>query len=234
MSADFLQLYIQLGVSADCNVEDFKHACRRRIGDIHPDRSETAVVDKRLQMPLDELLALYASAIQFHQKHGRLPGASPAAGARTPAPARARALQTADGNVTTRAPTQATAGGAVVPASARAARDSAPTSHRYPMLILLGSFLLLTAIAWSNAEREEPVADVGEVASVGSMPADGAQMLEMGMGHVAVVEIQGEPLRVDGSRWEYGPSWLRFEDKRLVDWYSSPLHPLKTARPHPH
>jgi hypothetical protein len=36
----------------------------------------------------------------------------------------------------------------------------------------------------------------------------------------------GEPDSVHGNRWEYGPSWVRFEDGRVSDWYSSPLREL--------
>jgi hypothetical protein len=41
-----------------------------------------------------------------------------------------------------------------------------------------------------------------------------------------VREALGEPSSVHGERWEYGPSWVRFDDGRVVDWYSSPLRSL--------
>jgi hypothetical protein len=59
------------------------------------------------------------------------------------------------------------------------------------------------------------------------------QQLEIGMDAESVREIQGEPMQRDGTEWIYGPSWLRFERGRLVDWYSSPLHALKTATSSP-
>ena len=34
------------------------------------------------------------------------------------------------------------------------------------------------------------------------------------------------------NRWDYGPSWIRFENDKVVDWYSSPLQPLKHATKH--
>ena len=52
--------------------------------------------------------------------------------------------------------------------------------------------------------------------------------LELGMDPTSVIAIQGRPMRIEGDRWEYGPSWLRFDEEGLVDWYSSPLHPLET------
>lgn len=42
--------------------------------------------------------------------------------------------------------------------------------------------------------------------------------------------LEGEPVMISGQRWDYGPSWIRFEDDHVVDWYSSPLHSLKAAR----
>ena len=52
----------------------------------------------------------------------------------------------------------------------------------------------------------------------------------------AVRASEGEPtLMVSNERWEYGPSWIRFEHGKVVDWYSSPLYPLNTAtRRSPH
>ena len=35
---------------------------------------------------------------------------------------------------------------------------------------------------------------------------------------------------LSGVHWEYGPSWVRFECGQVVDWYSSPLNPLKASR----
>jgi hypothetical protein len=63
--------------------------------------------------------------------------------------------------------------------------------------------------------------------------AQATPKLEIGMDMQAVRQIQGEPAQQEGSRWFYGPSWLYFEDDHLVDWYSSPLYPLKTATSSP-
>lgn len=45
--------------------------------------------------------------------------------------------------------------------------------------------------------------------------------------------IQGEPVIGGTDHWEYGPSWIRFENGKVVDWYSSPLNPLKTTTVQP-
>ena len=49
------------------------------------------------------------------------------------------------------------------------------------------------------------------------------------MFETAVLALQGEPSEKHGERWSYGPSWVQFEDGRVVDWYSAPQRPLITA-----
>ena len=53
--------------------------------------------------------------------------------------------------------------------------------------------------------------------------------VQLGMDRDTVAGFLGEPVARDAAdlRWVYGPSWLRFECGRLVDWYSSPLRPLR-------
>ena len=38
--------------------------------------------------------------------------------------------------------------------------------------------------------------------------------------------ILGPPILGTAEVWEYGPSHVRFEDGRVIDWYSSPLTPI--------
>jgi hypothetical protein len=61
-------------------------------------------------------------------------------------------------------------------------------------------------------------------------------MLALGMTPENVRAIEGEPTLIRDDRWEYGPSWIRFENGEVVDWYSSPLQSLRTptGRPHRH
>src|SRR3546814_13650073 len=76
----------------------------------------------------------------------------------------------------------------------------------------------------------------GEVTGMSRLPTRQGSVdgpLELGMDTETVRAIQGEPMRINGGTWEYGPSWLRFEHGELVDWYSSPLHRLKTRSPSP-
>ena len=74
MTTDFAQLYLQLGIRNDCTLQEFKQACRRRIRQQHPDRTEDRISPEATQAALAELLGLYAKALRFHRRHGRLPG----------------------------------------------------------------------------------------------------------------------------------------------------------------
>lgn len=73
---DFARLYSELGLRPGCSLSELKHAYRRRIAELHPDRRGALSPrpgDSRL--PLTDLIALYAAAADFHQRYGRLPGA---------------------------------------------------------------------------------------------------------------------------------------------------------------
>lgn len=78
MESDFTQLYAWLGLRPDCTLDEFKHAYRKRVAELHPDRqSPDAKHRPHAVLPLSELTSLYATATRFHRQHGRLPGASP-------------------------------------------------------------------------------------------------------------------------------------------------------------
>jgi hypothetical protein len=216
MTADFAQLYSQLGIRTDCSLEEFKQACRRRIREQHPDVSGPDSASIATQIPLAELLPLYAKALRFHRKHGRLPGAAPA-------PPLARAVPLRDRPVAASASTM----------EPRAPADEVPRSSlRGPLLLIAlavaGVFVVLNSSNDDAAASQQPAhAAIPTEAQAGAAPID--ELLEIGMDMETVRQIQGEPMQQDGADWIYGPSWLRFERGRLVDWYSSPLHALKTA-----
>lgn len=72
---DFLALYRELGIDPTCSPEAFKHAYRRRVSELHPDRgSEGHAGEEALKV----LNLGYAAALEFFQAHGRFPGAPPA------------------------------------------------------------------------------------------------------------------------------------------------------------
>ncbi|MGB5852363.1 MAG: J domain-containing protein, partial [Rhodanobacter sp.] len=72
---DFLDLYRLLDLQPGCGLDEFKHAYRRRVAVLHPDRRSDdphGVAAQRLQ----QLTAMYGMAMEFHRTHGRLPGAA--------------------------------------------------------------------------------------------------------------------------------------------------------------
>ncbi|MET0808825.1 MAG: hypothetical protein ABWX93_08735 [Pseudoxanthomonas sp.] len=249
MTSDFAQLYLQLGIRNDCSLEEFKQACRRRIRQQHPDRNEDSGSREATQAALAELLGLYAKALRFHRRHGRLPGsiAGPALplasgnGLRPAAPAQQRAL------IAREPPAPSPV--APTPVAPRSLQ------MRHPALMLAAAIAAFTAfIAWKESKGgdpapatvdvlptlvTEPAARPAAPAYATSTQADDQpaiappRHIEIGMDAVTVRALQGDPMQSEGSEWIYGPSWIRFEDERVIDWYSSPLHQLKTKTTSP-
>jgi len=220
MNDDFTRLYALLGVREDCSLEEFKRACRRRIRKLHPDRGQADPV-AAAQMPLADLLPLYTQALQFHRVHGRLPGAT--LSSQAPAAARVR-KQGDDVARTTQHPANRR------PVSGVPARSL--QSVWLPSLLLLGAVAVLAVVGSHDEPHGEQMEEPGTAVAQPAQPEDWSlphARLELGMDEKTVRAIQGEPLQWNGSEWIYGPSWLRFEDGSLVDWYSSPLHPLHTS-----
>jgi hypothetical protein len=217
---DFIDLYGKLRLEPGCSLADFKHAYRRNVALWHPDRRRGTRADMLAAARLQRLTVQYGAAMEFHRRHGRLPGAP--LSLREPEPA-LTALE----------------------ADPLPQPDLAPPPRPMPLSVhghatrwwLLVVGFGSAAIAWSlwpmeapqDAEpREAPVAAVGK-------EAVDAPVLSLGMTPEEVVAVQGEPLRRGEERWEYGPSWVRFEHGSLIDWYSSPLAALRvaSARPRP-
>jgi len=206
-NTDFLVFYQELGLRADCSLQDFKLAYRKRVSEIHPDRDPEAATTHGLQ----RLNGLYANAMEFHRRHGRLPGAMPAAAA-------------------PRAPVGIPAPAVFVPAEPSKARQ----------WIFAALILLLIAMAlwsWAGAGREDASRTATTAPAVGTTaaPADAPVDVVMDLGTTAerVRELNGEPVSGWEQRWEYGPSWVAFRCGLVSDWYSSRLRPLKVATEHP-
>lgn len=212
MTIDFSQLYAELNLHPDCTLEHFQRAYRQRLSERHPDRSHGKPIAPDA-LPLSELIALHSSAIAFHREHGRLPGSS--------VPPVAQHLPH------------------VHPAPFDRVNADAghTTATRWVLAALLLAGSLLVGILHEHAQPPSTTFTTpDEQTGASHLPArqgtvDGP--LELGMDTETVRAIQGEPMRINGDTWEYGPSWLRFEHGELVDWYSSPLHRLKTRSPSP-
>lgn len=76
MTPDFSLLNSELNLPPDCSLEEFKRAYRRRIAQLHPDRTGVDASSADAQAALSELIATYVAVNRFHRRYGRMPGAS--------------------------------------------------------------------------------------------------------------------------------------------------------------
>lgn len=205
---DFMALYHDLGIGADCTLAALRLAYRRRVAELHPDRA-----GGDHEEALKALNLRYEAALDFHRLHGRLPGAVPEQMTRP-----ARRVMTPAANETAVASSQ---GGNALPRST----------------VLLGLALVLALLWWLSPEIDEPPPASGPNAIGPAAPSDNAlsQALQIGMTPSSTIAMLGQPVSwdKDNTLWLYGPSWVRFHCSRVVDWYSSPLQPLKVASTRP-
>ncbi|MGH8173383.1 MAG: J domain-containing protein, partial [Rhodanobacteraceae bacterium] len=219
---DFLRLYQELGLVPGASLDELRRAYRRRVSELHPDRvgqSCTASLPGAAER-LQRITVLYGAATQFHRQHGRLPGSSPPPFETAPEPI-------------------------------DAGEPEIQRRHPYLVWLFLGS-ALIALIVWMMPGDLVPVEE--EVSEVADAPAPSApisrnqpptapvrraprpwQILKVGMKGDKVLAVQGEPVSRDEHRWDYGPSWIEFDNGKVSAWYSSPLRPLKyaTQRPPP-
>lgn len=221
---DFLDLYKILGLTPDCELAEFKQAYRRRVLVLHPDRRAQSDSDLIAAERLQQLTTLYSAAMAFQRQHGRLPGAM-----------HVRALRQVPA--------------AVEPMAVVAPPRPAPPAAR--RLLVLTGVGVLGALLWSMLSSHPPTesadglpidgSPIASTAVTAAMPASAATrsssplMIHAGSSSDSVRHIEGDPLIISQDRWEYGPSWIRFEQGRVVEWYSSPVRPLRTlGNPPPH
>lgn len=77
MGLDFSQLYALLKLEPGCSLEELKHAYRKRVAELHPDRHGNHQAGGEAgNRQLAALTPLYRMALQFHDTHGRLPGSA--------------------------------------------------------------------------------------------------------------------------------------------------------------
>lgn len=216
MSQDFALLYQQLGLHPDCGLEDLKRAYRVRVAELHPDRNLGQ--SSEAHGALTELTALYSGAIRFHRIHGRLPGSTPRA--------------TFAGNGAAPRPSVDTHAAPLGPARTitTSAHEPPLRTARFATLGILVLVVVMVVLHWS--ETDVPTADVLQTGAVADAASD-APRLELGMEEGSVIAIQGQPERIQDDVWNYGSSWIRFEDGHVVDWASAPPNRLMTPTPRP-
>lgn len=207
---DFLDLYRILGLQPGCGLDEFKRAYRRRVSVLHPDRRHNDPGNTIASERLQQLTAMYGMAMEFQREHGRLPGAPQV-----------------------RTSTQASPTSSSPAARQTTVRSTQRRSVRWWLFVPAAAIVVWllwpgqhhSATSPSTAELAHPaVRQSSSVTAVATSP------LSLGMDAATVRASEGEPtLTVNNERWEYGPSWIRFERGKVVDWYSSPLYPLHTT-----
>lgn len=206
---DFIVLYRELGIEPDCSMDGLRLAYRRRVADLHPDRGGESGEDA-----LKSLNQRYAAALEFHRHYGRLPGAPSAPAQRRHDPVvPSRRMESA-----------------IEP-------GSEPGTRGPPRVVVYGIVLVAALLVWwlprTNVPLPEFLESVVENKRRTALPA--AISLRQGMPTRDVVALLGDPdnRELGGTHWQYGPSWVRFECAEVIDWYSSPLRPLKASRSRP-
>lgn len=221
---DFFVLYKILGLNADCDLDEFKRAYRRRIAVLHPDRRTSSENKAIAAERLRQLMALYATAMEFHRQHGRLPGAT-----RVRHPHRANAIPSRQ-----RTPLGVTRPGPGPGARAgpRPRLQLRPQPWPWQWLLLLAAAVAIWMLRpMSHPGRTTaPSADARTDRHLNQSRILPAPLLALGMDSMTVRAREGNPDNITrDERWMYGSSWIRFENGKVTDWYSSPRHPLDSA-----
>lgn len=227
---DFLDLYRRLGLNPGCELAELKQAYRRHVAALHPDRHQGRPADARTAARLQRLTAQYSAAMDFHRRHGRLPGAPQTSGAGA---SQARGLIHATQDV--HHPFAARKNASY--ATPRGDDPSVPAEQRSRRRMAVWLVIAaLGALGWAMYSASLGSAGDGDAEATappgaGNVSHEGAEesiVLHMGMSADDVRHVEGEPLAVHGDLWEYGPSWVRFDHDEVVEWHSSPLRPLHT------
>lgn len=246
---DFLDLYRRLRLEPGCSLDDFKQAYRRHVAMWHPDRRSGSRADDIVAARLQRLTRQYGAAMEFYRRHGRLPGA----------PMVPRAAEVVEETLEADVSQEAIAVGSVAagqgfsearPVDAPDADPVRPepavavTRPPTPVRALpTRSWLIIVLICvgttvwvmWPAQQESEAYIEQDATAPAHDEAKQAREALTLGMTEEQVLAIEGEPTHRGVDRWEYGPSWIRFEQGAVADWYSSPLRALRvdSAKPNP-
>ena len=224
---DFLRLYQELGIAPGASIEEIKRAYRRRVSELHPDRPGMQLSGaEESAARLQRITAYYNAALQFHRQHGRLPGTivPPRSAAHFEGAPTAASIDPPESRSRSRAFVLA----AILVAIAIAWFGSSnPTDERAP-----GTPVEAETAVPAKADAAIPDDDESDV-PVRQSPLHGPDELDIGLTAEEVSRLEDAPVTHDDQRWDYGPSWIIFERGKVVDWYSSPLRPLRHATMHP-
>ncbi len=91
---------------------------------------------------------------------------------------------------------------------------------------------MAVALAWPLPEAtllrvDLPQATPAASTLLGTRP----ERIHVGSTRDEVRRLAGRPTLEDGDVWLYGPSEIRFEDDRVVEWHDSSLRPLPVDAP---
>jgi hypothetical protein len=237
---DFLDLYRRLGLNPGCGMAELKQAYRRHVAALHPDRQQGRPADARMASRLQRLNAQYGAAMEFHRRYGRLPGAP-----QTASPGPSTGAREVSGVVREMPDPFAASRDASFSRAASQPEPSHAAHRSHGRIALLLVIVALGVLGWtmhtaslssSSTNADDDTAAQSGAGSVSHEAASEGVMLHMGMSSDEVRALEGDPLAMHGDLWEYGPSWIRFEHDEVVEWHSSPLHPLHTeahAASHP-
>jgi hypothetical protein len=214
---NFVDLYRLLDLKPGCDLGELKQAYRRRVAVLHPDRRGESRDDPVVSARLQHLIALYSSAIEFERRHGRLPGAL-----------HTRPTPPVDADSTANS----------APAAALITKRSDSRKLWIGVAIAAVAIWIIWSPPWQTDSTDADASADATLPSAVDTSQDHPDstvpgMIRIGTTADAVRAIEGEPMLINRNRWEYGPSWVYFQGGTVVDWYSSPLHPLETASPHP-
>jgi hypothetical protein len=205
---DYIADFRRLGAPVGCDLAVLKRCYRVAAGALHPDRRAGEASAPGDDSEFKEISSAYRRLLAFHREHGHLPG-RPRAVIREP--------RSAAPDSTTVAPMRGASAAWILVAS-------------------LGAIAAIWAIQAVDVPLELPhERAVAEPAKISPTPlprstgSAATRTIHVGFTKAEVRSIVGAPLLASDEIWEYGPSHIRFERGRVVDWYSSPLKPLPVA-----